>query len=84
MAQGEPNICAACTRLDRKGIGDREIPAGNTPTCEAFPDGIPAKIWYDGRDHRQPYRGDGGVRFELDLSRRRFLEVYEDYHGSTG
>lgn len=34
------------------------------PTCGAFPDGIPREIYFGGVDHRRPYPGDGGVRWE--------------------
>ena len=33
-------------------------------TCTAFPAGIPRKVMYSERDHRKPYPGDNGVRFE--------------------
>ena len=33
-------------------------------TCPAFPDGIPKVIFLDEFDHREPYPGDHGVRFE--------------------
>lgn len=32
--------------------------------CEPFPDGIPKSIWLNRVDHRQPYPGDGGIRWE--------------------
>lgn len=35
-------------------------------TCTAFPGGIPADI-LDGRNqHREPYPGDNGIRYERD------------------
>lgn len=33
-------------------------------TCAAFPDGIPDAILLDGFDHRRPFDGDGGIRYE--------------------
>lgn len=51
-------ICMWCQRYkDPEGWGKK-------PTCDAFPLGIPDKILVDGFDHRKPFRGDGGVRFE--------------------
>ena len=33
-------------------------------TCAAFPDRIPEEIWNGDHDHRTPFPGDGGIRFE--------------------
>ena len=40
----------------------RHWEAGNL--CLAFRDGIPDAIWENRHDHRDPYEGDGGIRFE--------------------
>ncbi len=60
------SICLFCTRrgelVDRGG----QFP---TPTCEAFPDGVPDEIWLDMFDHRNPFPGDNGILFEGDARR---------------
>jgi len=33
-------------------------------TCEAFPEGIPDEIIFEGRDHTEPFKGDRGIRYE--------------------
>lgn len=45
----------------------RHFHADKTPyqyTCAAFPDGIPDEIIYGDHDHREPFKGDHGIRFE--------------------
>lgn len=32
--------------------------------CDAFPGGIPQEIYTGEYDHREPFPGDGGVRWE--------------------
>ena len=55
--------CADCRHL-------RPVPADGPPryTCEAFPDGIPREILFADHDHRKPFPGDHGIRFEPLLS----------------
>lgn len=43
------------------------IEVGGRPTCTAFPEGIPDAIFWDGRiDHRKPWPGDKGIRYDVD------------------
>ena len=62
-----PPICEACTHRHEE-IGYR---------CDAFPDGIPDAITVDGFDHRQPFDGDHGIRFELADGQDAALALYE-------
>ena len=32
--------------------------------CLAFPDGIPQAVWVEDHDHRKPFPGDNGIRYE--------------------
>ena len=32
--------------------------------CKAFPNGIPDRILFEGADHRKPFKGDNGIRFQ--------------------
>src|SRR4051812_19354026 len=51
-------LCVACQRLRR--------PVRGRLACAAFPDGIPAPLLEAAADHREPYPGDHGIRFEPD------------------
>lgn len=47
-------LCMFCRHLLDGGV-----------RCEAFPAGIPDDILFVLRDHREPYEGDKGIRFEV-------------------
>lgn len=51
-------VCAICANLD--------IPAAikGKRKCKAFAE-IPDEIWDGKNDHKKPYPGDHGIRFEL-------------------
>ena len=53
MTFGPAPVCFQCARL--KDIDDS--------ACEAFPDGIPESIWFDGDPHDTPRGSDGGLTF---------------------
>jgi hypothetical protein len=53
---GRAPICAYC-----KNIGN--WPRGG---CLAFPSGVPKEISSGRFDHRKPFPGDNGIRFELN------------------
>ena len=44
-------------------------------TCQAFPKGIPEAIARNKHDHRYPYDGDYGVRFEPETVEIEFVGV---------
>jgi hypothetical protein len=73
-----PNICDACVRLRKRSNPGSETSLDRwIPYCEAFPEEIPDEIYRGGFDHRNPYEGDRGIRFELRPGGERALAAYE-------
>ena len=50
--------CLECSRLRGNKPGKKGF------FCDAFPKGVPLKVMFNGHDHRRPYPGDAGIRFE--------------------
>jgi len=59
----EPPQCFDCIHPTSDGVGLDEDGL-SSGSCKAFPDGIPFAIWDNTFDHRNPWPGDGGIRFE--------------------
>ncbi len=66
-------LCSACKRRD----------SASTPvlSCRAFPAGIPGWLLEGRANHRYPYPGDGGSRFEPaeDASSSTLAQLEELY-----
>ena len=53
------NFNSICSYCNHRGEMD-----DGTPSCTAFPQGIPDDLLRKGFDHRMEYPGDNGVRFD--------------------
>ncbi len=56
-----PALSSICGRCSHYPLGSGKM------ICPAFPDGIPMAIWMGENDHKQPYKGDHGIMFELRM-----------------
>ncbi|KAB2353661.1 hypothetical protein [Actinomadura montaniterrae] len=73
-----PSICDACARLQQRANPGAETSLDTwIPYCDAFPDRVPAEIYTGGFDHREPFEGDRGIRFEMRPGGERALASYE-------
>lgn len=50
--------CATCKLVNWNAPSDQPL------SCAAFPGGIPKEISQEGFDHREPFPGDNGIRYE--------------------
>lgn len=69
--------CSYC--LHYRGRNDEDV-----ETCGAFPDGIPTAILEVSVDHRYPFEGDAGIRFEFRLSLIKEAPLYIFGAGAPG
>ena len=76
METGQP-YCPYCLHYRSTNEEDVEI-------CGAYPDGIPTAILVGDVDHRFPYEGDGGIRFEFRLSMIPGIPPYVFGAGAPG
>ena len=53
--------CLVCRRY-RKPVKEDGV-----RRCEAFPEGIPEDLFKNRADHRNPFPGDNGIRFEAKI-----------------
>lgn len=70
MTTSRPIICSSCTRFRPPAMFDEK----NSPTCEAFPEGIPVDI-LQGADHRESR--DGEVTWKKHPLNGHMLAAYE-------
>ena len=70
MKPARSPICLGCNHFNAGGEAGL--------TCKAFPLGIPDDILYSAADHRKPFPGDNGIRFEpIDAAAaRRADEIF--------
>jgi hypothetical protein len=63
MTIGARAQCDTCIRF-RSPFSPENVERVTGPFCAAFPAGIPAAVFRNAVDHRQPVEGDHGVRWE--------------------
>ena len=71
---GPAPICLECARLQ----GRRK---NRSPSCAAFPKGIPDAIYLGAFDHRSAYVGDKGIRFQLAEGKAALLAEWVALYG---
>lgn len=63
MTTGPVSQCGTCQRLRSPFDRDRDTFGTGGPWCAAFPDTIPAEIFDNRVDHREPVDGDHGLQW---------------------
>ena len=70
MTSGPPSQCLTCTHFRPPMLTDgapEPTWPGGTGSCDAYPnrvDAIPADIWWNRADHREPQPGDHGIQWD--------------------
>ncbi len=59
MTTISPPMCLFCAHY-------RGVRNGGVPRCAAYPEQIPDAIYDEYADHRLPFAGDNGIRFQPD------------------
>jgi hypothetical protein len=74
-----PILCLSCRHL-------QSSPYMAPWKCAAFTGefGIPDEIRYGGRDHREPWPGDGGITYEVRRGLEALLQNYDDAQARLG
>lgn len=63
-ARSQAQCVPSCARYRSPFSAEGAAAGREEPFCAAFPDGIPAVIWENRFDHRQPHDGDHGLQWE--------------------
>lgn len=73
-----PSICDSCARLQQRSNPEARTSLDRwLPYCDAFPDRVPTEIYLGGFDHRAPFPGDNGIRYQLREGKEKVLAAYE-------
>ncbi|MCF6175497.1 MAG: hypothetical protein L3J71_07005 [Victivallaceae bacterium] len=67
-------LCIFCRHCHEHNL------AARVPSCNAFPDAVPDKIFFESGDHRKPWPGDNGIQFEPRKLTRREKSYLEDVY----